>query len=292
MNGAPSPVTVRDRVRTIVDASWFQALIITLILVNALILGVETSPRVMAAHGDLLHRVDVAILAVFVLELLLRLFAHRGTFLRDPWSWFDVVIVSVALLPSSGPFSVLRVLRVLKVLRLLSVIPTLRHVVSGLFRAMPGMVSILFLVTLLLYVSAVMATQLFRDASPEYFGDLPTSLFSLFQVATGDSWSAIAHTVMEDKPLAWIFFVLFILVSTFVALNLFIAVAVEALEQDSGGRGGGDGGTAHASGADPDGGPAHGQELILAELRALRAEVADLRRDRDRERERERAGRG
>jgi voltage-gated sodium channel len=276
---------VRERVRAIVDAPWFQACVITLILVNAVILGAETSPRVTDSYGRLLRAVDLTILALFVLELGMRMYAHRQAFFRDPWSWFDLVIVGVALLPSSGPFSVLRVLRVLRALRLLSVIPTLRHVVTGLFRALPGMMSILFLVVLLLYVSAVMATELFSDVSPQYFEDLPSSLFTLFQIATADGWGNIAKDVMEHKPMAWVFFVVFVLVSTLVALNLFIAVAVEALEKDDeesgGGRGGGSG--SRAGGGPGEGGPDGGQAVILAELRALRAEVAVLRREREEE---------
>lgn len=272
---------MRERVRTIVDAPWFQGGVILLILVNAIILGAETSSRVTASYGGLLRSIDLTILVLFVLELVMRVYAHREEFFRDPWSWFDLAIVGIALIPTSGPFSILRVLRVLRVLRLLSVIPTLRHVVAGLFRALPGMMSILLLVVLLLYVSAVMATELFADISPQYFGDLPLSLFTLFQIATADGWGTIAKDVMEHKPMAWTFFVVFVLVSTLVALNLFIAVAVEALEkgeeQSGGGSDGDDGGRA---GDDPDGGgPNGGQEMILAELRALRAEVAVLRRE-------------
>ncbi|GHC83454.1 hypothetical protein GCM10007079_24640 [Nocardiopsis terrae] len=267
-------MTVRERVLGLVDSFWFQSVVVTLILVNAVTLGAETSPRIMAEHGYLLRGIDMVILALFVVELSLRAYAHRGTFLRDPWSWFDMVIVGLALMPSSGPFAVLRVLR------LLSVIPTLRHVVAGLFRALPGMVAILFLVILLLYVSGVMATKLFQDVSPEYFGDLPTSLFTLFQISTADSWSTIAKDVMAHQPLAWVFFVVFVLVSTFVALNLFVAVAVEALEKDSG-----DGGAERGAKRDPAPGPegGGGQEQVLAELRALRAEVASLRGDRERQ---------
>ncbi|MEY9214853.1 voltage-gated sodium channel [Thermobifida halotolerans] len=186
-----------------------------------------------------------------------RIYAHRRDFFADPWSWFDLVIVAAALLPTSGPFAVLRMLRVL---RLLSAVPSLRHVVAGLLKALPGMASIALLVTLLLYVAAVMATKLFRDISPEYFGDLFASPFTLFQIMTGDSWGEIAKTVTEHEPLSWIFFVGYILASTFIALNLFIAVAVEALEHEGGG--------AEADAR---------YEEILAELRALRSEMARLR---------------
>ncbi|ASU85913.1 ion transporter [Nocardiopsis gilva YIM 90087] len=257
-----------DRIRVIVDARWFQTIIIGLILANAFLLGLETSPWFLAEHGEVIHALDAAVLWVFVVELSLRIYGHRAGFFRDPWSWFDLIVVAIALLPSTGPFAVMRVLRILRVLRLLSVIPSLRHVVTGLFRAMPGMASISFLVALLLYVAAVMSTNLFRETAPQHFGDVFASLFTLFQIMTGDNWGEIARGVMGEQPLAWVFFVTFILASTFIALNLFIAVAVEALEHD-----GGDRSAEVRRGHDPD----RDQDAVLAELRALRAEVAELR---------------
>lgn len=287
----------RERVRALVEAPWFQASVITLILINAVILGFETSTRMMDNHGDLLKSVDRVILGLFVFEMGLRMFAHRREFFRDPWSWFDMVIIGIALLPASGPFAVLRILRVLRVLRLLSVIPSLRHVVAGLFRAMPGMASIMVLVVLLLYVSAVMATRLFATDAPQYFGDLGTSLFTLFQIFTADGWSNIAAEVMKHQPYAWVFFVVFVMVSTLIALNLFIAVAVEALDkaghEEQYGRPGQGGAPGAEEGSAPDGDPGdtpdggasrtpdEGQRQILAELRALRAEVASLRDERE-----------
>ncbi|GAB3495375.1 ion transporter [Nocardiopsis coralliicola] len=284
---------MRTRVRAFVDAPLFQRVIVTLILANGVTLGLETWPSVLAEHGGLLYLADRALLAVFTAEIALRWYAYGRAFFRDPWNVFDLAIISLALMPATGPFSVLRVLRVLRLLRLLSVIPSLRLVVTGLFRALPGMASISLLLLLLLYVSGVMATKVFAEAAPQYFGDLWTSLFTLFQITTGDGWSTIALEVMEDQPLAWIFFVIFILVSTFIALNLFIAVAVQALE-----HGADDDRPAHPPlsppppGAGPDQGgpppedrpggterPAAADE-ILAELRALRAEVAELRADR------------
>ncbi|PSK88771.1 voltage-gated sodium channel [Murinocardiopsis flavida] len=291
-------MTLRDRVRTMVEAGWFQSGVVALILFNGILLGVETSPSLMARYSEELHWADMTILAVFMLELGMRIFAHRWAFFRDPWGWFDLVIVLIALVPTSGPFAVLRVLRILRVLRLLSAVPALRHVVTGLLRALPGMASIAFLVGLLLYVAAVMATTMFRGTAPEYFGNLGDSLFTLFQIMTGDSWGAIAKTVMAEQPMAWIFFVGYILASTFIALNLFIAVAVEALDFDkpaAGPKGPAPDGSesdgpesdgpasdgpapdAAAGGADASSDGAGRADLILAELRALRAEVAELR---------------
>ena len=195
----PAP-GLRARARALIEHPRFDQAIIALIVANAITLGLETSPTIVARFGDLLHVFDRAVLAVFVVELLLRFFVYRSRFFHDPWRVFDFVIVGIALLPTSGAFSVLRALRVLRVLRLVSMVPSMRGVVSALLAALPGMASIIGLMALVLYVSAVMATKLFGAISPELFGNLGASLFTLFQVMTVEGWPDIARGVMAQSP--------------------------------------------------------------------------------------------
>ncbi|MEE4245012.1 MAG: ion transporter [Kangiellaceae bacterium] len=209
----------------------FQNFIIGIIVFNAIVLGLETSPSLMAQHGGIFHQLDVLILAIFVFEIALRLYAFRLSFFKDPWSLFDLTVVIISLIPSSGPFAVIRALRVLRVLRLVSVAPSMRSVVSALIKSLPGMGAIVALLMLIFYVSAVMATTLFGENFPEWFGSLGNTFYSLFQIMTLESWSmGIVRPVMEQQPLAWLFFVPFILIATFTMLNLFIAVVVNALQ--------------------------------------------------------------
>lgn len=211
-----------------------QNLIIALILVNAVLLGLETSPSVMAAAGQFIIGLDRAILAVFVAEIALRLFVQRTAFWRDPWSVFDFLVIAIALVPASGSFAVLRALRVLRVLRLLTMVPSMRRVVGALLAAIPGLGSIGLVLLIVYYVFAVIATNLFAASHPEWFGSIGRSLYTLFQIMTLESWSmGIARPVMEHFPHAWIFFVLFILVATFTMLNLFIAIIVNAMQSYS-----------------------------------------------------------
>ncbi|GAA2850796.1 hypothetical protein GCM10010517_08320 [Streptosporangium fragile] len=219
--------------RSLLETRLVQRAVIAVIVVNAVAIGCETSSYLMDRIGTFLHVIDRAALAVFIVELAARLYAYRGAFFRDPWNWFDAAIVGVALIPSSGPASVLRALRILRALRLVSAVPSMRKVVAALLAAIPGMASIIGLLLLVMYISAVLATQLFGDMAPEYFGELPTSLFSLFQIMTGESWPDIAEKVMDEQPWAWVFFVGYILTSTFVVLNLFIAVVVNAMDDQS-----------------------------------------------------------
>jgi len=263
---------MKAKALALVEAKGFQRLVIVLIVFNAVTLGLETSQRMMADYGTLLHVLDRATLAVFVVELLLRLYGHGPRFFRDPWSIFDVLVIGIALVPAAGPLSVLRTLRVVRVLRLVSAVPSMRRVVGGLLAAMPGMASVASLLALVIFVAGVMATKLFGGIAPVYFGDLGTSLFTLFQIMTGEAWPDVAREVMAAAPLAWIFFVLYILVSSFAVLNLFIAVVVSGMEDQV---------TADLAEAEERNAEAQARSdaLILEEVRALRAEVASLREE-------------
>jgi len=245
-----------------------ERIVLALIVLNAVTLGFETFPNVMATHGDLLNWIDRATLAIFVVELTARMVVHRSAFFRDPWSVFDFFVVGIALFPATGWLSVLRALRILRALRLVTAIPSLKRVVGGLAAALPGMGSILLLLLLIFYVFSVMASQLYGVTKPELFGDLGLAAYTLFQVMTFDDWSAgIVKPLLDQHPFAWLFFVIFIMLSTFMVLNLFIGVVVSALDDEKGVQA-------------PSITHLHEAEArILAELASLRTEVAALRRE-------------
>ena len=222
-----------NTLRALLASRRTEQAITVLIVLNAIILGLETSDTVMASWGGWLLWADRILLTVFVIEIAARLVAHRLAFFRDPWSLFDFVVVGVALVPATGAFSVLRALRVLRVLRLITVAPSLKRVVSALISALPGMGAIVMLLGLVFYVSSVMATMLFGEQFPQWFGSLGASAYSLFQIMTLESWSmGIVRPVMEVYPWAWAFFVPFILATAFTMLNLFIGVVVNAMQEE------------------------------------------------------------
>ncbi len=229
----PSPQHAGSRLRVAawVESPRVQYSIALLIVINAITLGLETSPAVMAHAGTWLLALDNLVLGVFVVELSTRLYAHRWHFFRDPWNVFDFIIISIALIPASGPLAVMRVLRILRVLRLISMVPKLRFVVESLLHAIPGIASIAGLLVLLYYVFAVMATGLFGAEHPAWFGTIGKSMYTLFQIMTLESWSmGIVRPVMETHPYAWLFFIPFILIATFTILNLFIAIIVNTMQ--------------------------------------------------------------
>jgi voltage-gated sodium channel len=225
-------LSLRPRLGDWIESPAIQRVIVGLIALNAVTLGLETSAGVMARWGGLLHAIDALVLAAFVVEIGVKLVARGLGFFRSAWNVFDFVVVGIALVPASGPLSVLRALRVLRVLRLISLVPRLRFVVEALLRAVPGIGAIGALMLLLFYVFAVMATGLFGGRFPEWFGSIGSSMYTLFQVMTLESWSmGIVRPLMAEYPLAWVFFVPFILLATFTMLNLFIAIIVDTMQR-------------------------------------------------------------
>jgi len=225
-------MSLRARLDELIHSRRAQAFITGVILFNAVILGLETSRTVMAAAGPLILMLDWLCLAIFVVEIGLKLFTRRLRFFADGWNVFDFVIVAIALMPATQGLSVLRALRILRLLRIVSVTPRLRRVVEGFLAALPGMASVFLLMGIIFYIFAVMATKLFGASFPEWFGTLGGSAYSLFQVMTLESWSmGIVRPVMEIYPQAWLFFVPFILVTTFAVMNLVVGLIVNSMQE-------------------------------------------------------------
>ncbi len=262
----PLATSWRARLRALVETKRFERLVVAVIVVNAITLGLETSQSAMAVAGPLLVAIDRLALAFFCVELAIRIVAYGLPFFRGPWNLFDFAIVGISLVPASDGLQVLRSFRILRALRLLSVVPEMRRVVHALLQAIPGMGSVVALLALVFYVFAVIATKLFGPSFPEWFGTVGASLYTLFQIMTLESWSmGIVRPVMEQYGLAWLFFITFILITTFAVLNLFIAIIVNAMQKVHEAEGLGE--TMKAEHAE-----------VMAQLQALRAELAELKR--------------
>ncbi len=222
----------RQRLREGVESARVQNAIVALIVLNAVTLGLETSEHVMRHVGPILLAIDQAILAVFVVEIVVKLVGWDWRFFRSAWNVFDFVIVAIALLPATGPFSILRALRVLRVLRLIGRVPRLRRLVESLLRALPSIGWVVFLLGMVFYIFGVMGTELFGDDHREHFGTLGRTLYTLFQVMTLESWSeSIARPIMADHPWAALYFVVFIVITALTVLNLFIGVIVSTMQE-------------------------------------------------------------
>jgi voltage-gated sodium channel len=265
MGDAAEPRT-EGRLARFVQSNAFRNTITTLILINAAILGLQTYTLPPLFH-DFLGYADKAIIAVFVVEVALKMITQRLSFFRSAWNWFDFLVVAISVIPAAGAFSVLRALRVLRLFRLFSTVPEMRSVVEALARAIPGMGAIMLVLCVIFYVAAVMGAKLFAGTHPQFFADLGGSAFTLFQIMTLESWSmGVARPVIEEHPFAWIFFVGFIILTSFAVLNLFIAVIVDSMQSK------------HFDAETTRQNEAHDErEIMIMEVRALRGELAELR---------------
>ena len=217
--------------RAFIESSMFTRLVIAVIVINGFILGLQTYQGLPSIVLTSLSWIDSFCLVFFVVELVVKLAVYRGKFFEESWNIFDLVVVLVALIPAAGPLSILRAFRILRVLRLVSSVQSFRRVVASLFIALPGAGAVFGILAIIFYVSSVISTSLFGAAFPEWFGTLGSSMYSLFQIMTLESWSmGIVRPVMVVYPNAWIFFVSFITITSFTVLNLFIGIIVDAIE--------------------------------------------------------------
>jgi voltage-gated sodium channel len=225
---------MRERCRQIVEARWFEPFMIGLILFNAVLIGLETSHGIVEKHGQLLHLGNDIILWVFVAEAALKITAvapRLKLYFGNGWNLFDFSIVVLSFLPATEEFAlVARLVRVLRVLRLVSAVPQMRLIVATLVRSIPSMGHVIMLMSIIFYIYAVTGFHLFHEIDAKHWGTLGAGLLTLFKMVTLEGWIEIMNAVIEKRPWSWIYFISFILLGTFVMLNLFIAVVINNLD--------------------------------------------------------------
>lgn len=260
---------MRNTIKKLVEATYFQHFITFLIVFNGITLGLATSKEFMSDYGVLIQNLDNIIVALFTIEISMRIYVHRLAFFKDPWSLFDFFVVSISLIPASEGLSILRVLRVLRLFRLLTIVPQMRLIISAILSVIPGMASVSLVLLLFFYIFAIISTNLFSITFPQWFGTLGESMYTLFQIMTLESWSmGIARPVMEVHPYAWIFFVIYILIVTFIMVNLFIGLVVDAIFTIKG----------HENEANENDKPETAKELVYQhEIKVLRGELKEMR---------------
>lgn len=220
--------------KAFLESSGFQNFITTIIILNSLLIGMETFPSVMDDYGVMIDAFDLVILAMFTIEITLKIFIYRLKFFTSAWNVFDFAIIAVSILPAAGSFSIFRALRIIRTLRLLKNLPKLRLIIESLLHSIPSIGWIAVLLTIVYYIFAVVGVNLFGVLYPEIFGDLWKSFFTLFQIMTLESWaSGIARPIMDGVPYAAIYFVTFILIATYTTLNIFIAIVVNTMNEIS-----------------------------------------------------------
>lgn len=221
--------------QNIVSKKSFEYFIIGLIILNGVVLGLETSPSILESYGDQLILINNLILAVFVIEAILKITAVAPRFklyFGDGWNLFDFSVVVLSLIPATGEYAMIaRLARLLRVARLISTIPELRLIVSTLVRSIPSMGHVILLMSIIFYIYAVAGYHIFHEHDPTHWNNLGLSLLTLFRVVTLEDWTDVMYKAMELHPMAWAYFVSFVILGTFVVINLFIAVVINNLEE-------------------------------------------------------------
>ncbi len=251
----------KTKLQRFIDSNAFQGVVLGLIIINAVILGADTIPEVREGAGPWLMAVDRVIIYAFVIEIGLRIIAWRAAYFKNGWNIFDLLIVLVSVAAATSGLAALRAFRVLRVLRVITVIPRMRVVVSALLDSIPGIASVGVVLALIVYVFAVIAANLYGPKHPELFGDVFEAMYTLFQVMTLEGWPDIASQVAKTHSRSWIFFLTFVLIATFTMLNLFVAIVVRVVEEDS------------EPVVDE---VMEGQAAIRKEIRALRDDIEEL----------------
>ena len=222
---------IREKVGNLVDHVVMQRFIVFVLFLNALTLGLETSDEITTTYGSWIGEINDIIPYIFVLEVSARLFARGRGFFKEAWNIFDVVIISVSFLPSGSAFSALRALRILRVLHVISLVPRMRHVVLAMIGSLPQIGSIVALLIIISYISAVIVTHLYGVDYPELFGSIGRSMLTLFQLMTLEGWAAeVVRPVMETHPYSVFLFIPYMLMTAFAILNLFTAVLVDSMQ--------------------------------------------------------------
>lgn len=221
-----------NSIKRLLESSLFQNGIILLIVINSLLIGLETSDYWMLHYGYFIDQVDLIILGVFVVEIILKLVVYHYRFFKNAWNVFDLMIILISVVPAASSFTVFRAFRILRTLRLVKNVPKLRFIIESLLKAIPSIGWIVALLLMIFYVFAVLGTNLYGEQFPVWFGSLGKSMFTLFQIMTLESWSSgIARPVMSEVPIAALYFIVFILVATYTTLNVFIAIVVNTMNE-------------------------------------------------------------
>jgi len=227
--------------KKLVDSKAFQGIILFVILFNCVLMGIETIKGLSENTLFVLAVINEVCLWIFIAEIILKFLAYGPSYFKDPWNWFDMFVVGISLfsgLSFMSAFRAMRVLRVLKSLKALKgtkLIGSVRHlqvIIVAIVKSIPSIMWTGILLILIYYIFALIGVNLFGDAFPDWFGDIGKAMYTLFQVMTLESWSmGISRPVMEVFSFAWAYFVPFVLLSSFIVMNVVVGIVVNAISE-------------------------------------------------------------
>ena len=236
-----------NKLKDFVEGKLFQGTVLIVIAINSIVLGLQTSPSIDNSIGDILSIIDTICLGIFIIEMLLKMIVyHFFGYFKNPWNVFDFCIILMSILSGLSVLSSLRVLRVFRVFRSLkglrgfkmaSSLRPLQVIISAIGKSIPGISWAMLLMVIVYYIFSIIGVTIFGQTFDEWFGDIAKAMYTLFQVMTLESWSmGISRPVMEVFPYAWAYFVPFVLVSSFIMMNVIVGIVVTAISEVAEGR--------------------------------------------------------
>ena len=228
---------MKEKLLLIRDNKFFNIIVISIIILSALSVGVKTYPvdeNIILLN--ILNALDYLVTIIFLAEIIIRMGAENklSDFFRKGWNNFDFIIVTVSLIPLNNSEIVLlgRLLRVFRVMRLITFIPEFRKIIETILKAIPQVSYVSLFMFIEMYMFAAVGSILFSEVDPIHWENIGISMLTLFQVATGEAWPDLLAATMSQKPYSWIYFVLFIIINTFILLNLIVGVIVDLVSKE------------------------------------------------------------
>ena len=219
----------------LVDSKYFEPIIIAIIVANSLLLGMETSKTLEERFGDQMRLGNQVALSIFIVEAIIKMVAlgpRSYRYFKDGWNVFDFIVIVAALIPATGQFAIIaRLVRLLRALRLISAVKELRLIINALVRSIPSVGHVMMLMGIIVYIYAIMGYHFFHVDDPQNWGSLGRAFLTLFNIITLEGWTDVMATAMEINPYSWVYFVSFVVVGTFVVINLFIAIIINNLDE-------------------------------------------------------------
>ena len=214
-------VDERSKARKVVEDTNFDYLIMFLICMDAVVLGLLPVGFADVNFVTTLFLLDRLCMAIFIVEMLIKMYAYGPRFFKSGWNVFDLVVITVSSLPVASCLIVLRTFRLFRLLRYVNRFKPMKNIINIFLMILPNFAAMAAVLGVFMYVFGILAVSLFGDVFVE-FAELPSALFALVQAFSPDS--GIIRPVMAVYPHAWIFFLSFSMISFLIVTSFFLSV--------------------------------------------------------------------
>ena len=274
-------MSLTSNITNFLNSSTFNNFVFFVIVVHCICLGLDTYSVIHDKLSEIFNILNIISSTIYLVEITLKTIFIRTKYLKNPWNLFDIVIVLVPLLsmiPGLYALRFLRILRILRSARLVSHTKPLQLILIAIVKSLSKLAWTGILLLLIFYIYAVLGASLFGTEFHAWFGDIGKSAYSLFQIMTLESWSmGIARPVIAVFPFAWIYFISFVIISSFIIMNLVVAIIVQTISDESNKLNNSEQSQLQQANSDSDSHETH-DEIMAKELDAIRLHLQNIER--------------